>query len=342
MIGSSDLLPDITFCVKSDDVSDIHCKLVFDSSQFSCTLTNLSETSSTWVKDSDAWTLIEKGDTVMLRPNGQFRLGLGVKFELLRFSSGLAFAQGVRPSMEDEEVLIDDLYELGLSWYACYDGHGGNDCSSFIKENLHVNFANKFKDTKCITTSLLSAFEKTETDFFTLSSRTGLSPNVGAVVNVVVVSDTNIVCANLGDCRAIFCEESTGNVVQLSADHKPASELTRILSRGGTVSNGRVNGRLAVSRAIGDFEFKPDEIVSAVPEIRSRQLTPGFLVIACDGLFDVINSSEVASFTKRRIEAYMKREEDPDPKQIAIDLVTEAVMKRNSRDNVSVIVVFLK
>ena len=113
--------------------------------------------------------------------------------------------------------------------------------------------------------------------------------------------------------------------------------------------NNRVNGRLAVSRAIGDFEFKSlvgsaDAIVSCVPEIRMVELAEGdeFIVIACDGLFDVMSTVEVGGFVKARIGNYVKRSEEPDPNQIAVDLVTESIMKRNTSDNVTVIVVLLK
>ena len=65
-------------------------------------------------------------------------------------------------------------------------------------------------------------------------------------------------------------------------------EVARIVARGGFVSNRRVNGALAVSRALGDAEFKrPHALVSACPEITETRLQPGdeFLLIACDGLW---------------------------------------------------------
>jgi serine/threonine protein phosphatase PrpC len=50
-----------------------------------------------------------------------------------------------------------------------------------------------------------------------------------------------------------------GNTVELSKDHKPdlPAERSRIIKSGGEVSDGRVNGMLALSRAIGDFDYKP-------------------------------------------------------------------------------------
>ena len=66
-----------------------------------------------------------------------------------------------------------------------------------------------------------------------------------------------IYCANAGDSRTVMCEK--GNAVDLSKDHKPElpEERSRIIKAGGEVVDGRVNGMLALSRAFGDFDYKP-------------------------------------------------------------------------------------
>jgi protein phosphatase 2C family protein 2/3 len=70
------------------------------------------------------------------------------------------------------------------------------------------------------------------------------------------------------------------------------AEKNRITAAGGFVDFGRVNGNLALSRAIGDFEFKKsaelspeNQIVTAFPDVEEHDLTEEdeFLVIACDG-----------------------------------------------------------
>lgn len=70
-------------------------------------------------------------------------------------------------------------------------------------------------------------------------------------------------------------------------------EKARIMAAGGFVDFGRVNGNLALSRAIGDFEFKKSadlspeaQIVTAYPDVITHDITDNdeFLVIACDGL----------------------------------------------------------
>ena len=84
-------------------------------------------------------------------------------------------------------------------------------------------------------------------------------------------------------------------------------------------------------------------MVSSVPEIRMHRLTgnDAIILIACDGLYDVMSSAEAAGFVSRRITQFVSRKEEPDPDQICVDLITECVMKRGTTDNVTVVVVFL-
>lgn len=85
-----------------------------------------------------------------------------------------------------------------------------------------------------------------------------------------------------------------GRAKPLSFDHKPQNEgeKARICAAGGFVDFGRVNGNLALSRAIGDFEFKKSadlppeqQIVTAFPDVTVHDIGDDdeFLVIACDG-----------------------------------------------------------
>lgn len=70
------------------------------------------------------------------------------------------------------------------------------------------------------------------------------------------------------------------------------AEKSRICAAGGFVDFGRVNGNLALSRAIGDFEFKKSadlppesQIVTAFPDVSVHEISDDdeFLVVACDG-----------------------------------------------------------
>jgi protein phosphatase 2C family protein 2/3 len=114
----------------------------------------------------------------------------------------------------------------------------------------------------------------------------------------------------VGDSRAIASVR--GRVQQLSYDHKPNNELEakRIIAAGGWVEYNRVNGNLALSRALGDFVFKKNEnkaaeeqIVTAYPDVDIKELTSDheFVLLACDGIWDVLSNDEVLEFVRTRI-----------------------------------------
>ena len=123
-----------------------------------------------------------------------------------------------------------------------------------------------------------------------------------------MITDQEIYCANAGDSRTVLCER--GQAIDLSKDHKPTyeSEKKRVIKAGGEVELGRVNGILSLSRAMGDFEYKPlkppkdaikswylnNHIVTSFPDITRTDISEDseFLVLACDGIWDCITSQK--------------------------------------------------
>lgn len=74
------------------------------------------------------------------------------------------------------------------------------------------------------------------------------------------------------------------------------------MQAGGFIAEGRVNGSLNLSRALGDMEYKQskdkppgEQMVTALPDLRTLALEPGheFLLLACDGIWDVLTNQEV-------------------------------------------------
>lgn len=146
----------------------------------------------------------------------------------------------------------------------------------------------------------------------------GGANSVGCTAVCVLLSNDEIVCANAGDSRAVLSRN--GTAVELSHDHKPNDERERqrIEAAGGRVEevvagsrvHYRINGNLNLSRAIGDLEFKqqPDlgpevQIVCSTPDIVHMPLTKDdeFIVLACDGVWDVKTNQEVIDFIRSRL-----------------------------------------
>jgi len=158
----------------------------------------------------------------------------------------------------------------------------------------------------------------------------------GSTAAVAIVSgskeDRWLHAANVGDARIILGRN--GVATRLTYDHKANDpvEKKRITDMGGLVFMNKVAGTLAVSRAFGDAELKPWVIVE--PYITRTQLTSDckFLVVACDGLFDVASDQEVIDF--------VINESSLTAQEIAEKLVKFA-LERRTKDNLSIIVVKL-
>jgi protein phosphatase 2C family protein 2/3 len=123
--------------------------------------------------------------------------------------------------------------------------------------------------------------------------------NAGCTANVVMITKAEIICANAGDSRSVLSKK--GKAKDLSVDHKPdiPSEKRRIERANGFVEENRVNGMLALSRSMGDFEYKSntimkpeDQIITAFPEITIEKITSetDFIICACDGIWDCLSS----------------------------------------------------
>lgn len=166
----------------------------------------------------------------------------------------------------------------------------------------------------------------------------------------VLPSQKTIIAANVGDCRAVLCRNNTA--WELTRDHKPTdpTERARIEECGGTIvwcgekdlfdqpvlDQGvyRINGNLAVSRTIGDRAERP--YVTADSEIIAVPLHEGdsFVVLASDGLWDVLGSAEVVDYIQSFLVQGHKHEE-------IATLVVQEALGHGAYDNITVVIVWL-
>lgn len=135
-------------------------------------------------------------------------------------------------------------------------------------------------------------------------------PSAGCTAVVALVQGEALLVANAGDSRCVVSE--AGKAVAMSYDHKPtdAAEHSRIIKAGGYVMDGRVNGSLNLSRAIGDMEYKQtghlpasEQAVTAFPDVKQIQLGPSFefMILACDGIWDVLSNQQAVDFVRERL-----------------------------------------
>lgn len=254
---------------------------------------------------------------------------------------------GFRSTMEDvyictETFMCDyglkNFFEGPNAFYGVFDGHGGKHAADFASHHL-PKFIVKDADFPVeIKKAISSAFLQTDVAFAeACSSDAALASGTTALA--ALVFGRSLVVANAGDCRAVLCRR--GKAIEMSRDHKPActKERKRIEASGGSVYDGYLNGQLNVARALGDWHMegmkhRDGGPLSAEPEVMEAQLTEEdeFLIMGCDGIWDVFRSQNAVDFARRRLQ------EHNDPSVCSKDLIDEA-LKRKSGDNLSVVVV---
>jgi len=134
----------------------------------------------------------------------------------------------------------------------------------------------------------------------------------GCTAVLALIAGTRLYVANAGDSRCVVCRD--GKPLEMSFDHKPEDEieLNRIKTAGGKVTpDGRVNGGLNLSRAIGDHAYKQnkslplkDQMISSQPDIKVLDLDlekDSWMILACDGIWNFMSNEEVVQFVNKRI-----------------------------------------
>jgi len=240
---------------------------------------------------------------------------------------GLSSMQGWRVEMEDAHLAVAGL-PSGLSdWsaFAVFDGHAGGRVSAYCAEHLlnavvgneDFNGGRIVVDNSDIRPSIEEVRVGIRTGFLRLDDRLRSHPQTksgedrsGTTVVCVFITPMHIIFANCGDSRAVLSRG--GLVASATADHKPINpiEKERIQNAGGSVMIQRVNGSLAVSRALGDFDYKNvqgrgqcEQLVSPEPEVtvETRNDQDEFVIVACDGIWDVVSNEELCAFIRSRM-----------------------------------------
>ncbi|VVB06597.1 unnamed protein product [Arabis nemorensis] len=262
---------------------------------------------------------------------------------------------GPKKYMEDEHICIDNLSsQVGSpcelpnpsAFYAVFDGHGGSEAAAYVRQNAIKLFFedDNFPQTsevdsvyvEEVKTSLRNTFLQTD---LALAEDCSISPFCGTTAIAALIFGRLLMVANAGDCRAVLCRK--GIAIDMSEDHKPINlqERRRVEESGGFIdSDGYLNGFLSVSRALGDWGMKlphgSQSPLISEPEIKQISLTEDdeFLVIGCDGIWDVLTSQEAVSIVKRGLNRH------DDPTKCARELVMEA-LRLNTFDNLTAVVV---
>lgn len=213
---------------------------------------------------------------------------------------------------EDADTLLPLSSSSETALFAVFDGHGGKEVSGRSGERLidHVRACRGTAESPGA--ALKQALLEIEADLRRDNTH-GRWNLMGCTAAVALLTRTSVTVASVGDSRVFKCRN--GTCVPLTRDHKPESprERHRIEAAGGRVEKYgpcyRVDLCLNMSRAMGDFQFKdpglpPDlQKISPVPDITIADIDENdeFLVVACDGLFELMTWDTVCEYIRRRI-----------------------------------------
>ncbi|KAL6007381.1 hypothetical protein ACLOJK_032878 [Asimina triloba] len=256
--------------------------------------------------------------------------------------------KGSRHTMEDAWVILPDASmefpgKLRCSHFAIYDGHGGRLAADYARNHLHANVLSaglprELMDIKTAKKAILEGFQKTD-ELLLQESIAGRDRGAGKMVFVANVGDAKAVLGRLSTVNGDETNSQLKSIV-ITREHKAIypQERARIQKAGGSVgSNGRLQGRLEVSRAFGDRQFKKVGVI-ATPDVHSFDLTEKekFVILGCDGLWGVFGPSDAVEFVDKQLKGGLSAT------AVSRRLVKEAVRERRCKDNCTAIVIVFK
>lgn len=246
--------------------------------------------------------------------------------------------------MEDIHLAIDNFSNVPEQGLFCVcDGHGGPTVVKYLEKHLAdvisknlavVKDVSTLKWERQVTKELIASFIELDINCAHIK-QSGATLACCLVCPTPDKSSKYIFAANVGDTRIVLAKHNEP-CERLSIDHHALNkeEQKRILKSGGFILRDRVLGILSVSRSIGDHFFK--RYVTARPHTSSFQVEDNhdFLIIACDGVWDVFSDDEAVALIKEGVGSKF-------PEKDAAKALTDAALARGSTDNITAVIIFL-
>ena len=266
---------------------------------------------------------------VILRAEDCFKIGDNM-FRLMSHNYGLFNEIGDKFHQEDCVTIIDDLKlfeNVAIPFYAIYDGHGGMNCSTYIKTHFHKNlrFLCKNKNLKDSEPNFFIEFCKiiqeaivfTDINFVEKETTNGL--NQGSSCLCLFFIGNKIISCNLGDSLAILVKGG-GKEIYLNRKHEASwdKERERIQMKNGIVNGGIIFGALSVSRSFGDWKLKDpakadfikkmfvveiDEyLIDNRADFRLYEIESGqdeYIILTTSGLIELIGKRKILEYVSK-------------------------------------------
>ncbi|XP_035274757.1 protein phosphatase 1K, mitochondrial [Anguilla anguilla] len=239
---------------------------------------------------------------------------------------------------ENEDRLQASQITDAVLYFAVFDGHGGPQAADFCHKYMETyirDLVAKEEDLELVLRKAFLEVDKALERQLQVSADASLQ-TAGSTATVALLRDgIELAVGSVGDSRAILSRK--GKAVKLTVDHtaERKDERERIKSSGGYVAwnslgQPHVNGRLAMTRSIGDFDLRSVGVI-AEPETKRISLHhahDAFLALTTDGINFIMNSQEICDVISQC----------HDPKEAA-QRITEQALQYGSEDNSTALVV---
>eukprot|EP00051_Salpingoeca_urceolata_P016613 m.221939 g.221939 ORF g.221939 m.221939 type:complete len:378 (+) comp18729_c2_seq2:943-2076(+) len=217
--------------------------------------------------------------------------------------------------------------------FAVFDGHSGPHAAEFASSHLRDAVAQcraTQKDSANLEALAEGVIHSIDVGFRAEALPTPDRCRTGTTANLVLRRGRELVVANTGDSRAVLYG-AEGLPRPLSEDHRPSldSEADRIHAAGGKITRNRVNGTLAMTRALGAYFLRSSGVISN-PDVMSHAVSDEdcFVLLATDGLFDFVSNAEACETVRMSVSP-----ED------AVHSLVDLALAYGSSDNVTAMVI---
>ena len=271
--------------------------------------------------------------------------------------------QGIVRNYNEDMIQITKILNNSTYFFGLYDGHGGHQCSTFLKNTLH-SFITYFS-IKNVKTAI-SLADSTFIDSVALNHQKQEIVNFsGSCACNVLINGSQCIISNVGDSKCLLIRNN--KIHYQTIEHKPNefNEKQRIINNGGNVyqsplpfpiyQNGKeiippfrvFPGNLSVSRTIGDIKAKIEKyggkkgVVISTPDVELINLDNecNYMIIACDGIFDVMENEDVMNCVQIAKEGKTEKDDINIICADAANLIIKTAIEKESFDNVSCIVI---
>jgi len=243
------------------------------------------------------------------------------------------------------------------------------DYNNKLNENIDENNNNISKlyyDGKFLklNTSTLSSSKDSDSDSYSEKDEKIINKNnknnnnfnfadeCGSTANIILINNKFIYIANVGDSLSLMYKN--GEIYKLSNEHKTTlkSEIIRIKKFNKfKLINNRINGKLNITRAIGDLNYKKNEnlkpfeqIITSYPEINKIKMTDDidFIIMASDGVWDCVDQQKLCESIKKELEENINNKISNIIAKIFDNIISKNNFSSIGTDNMSCIIIQFK